>query len=691
MSKDMYNNSAFLGKSLYNLQPAGRINESALNGFLNDFIKNGVITDTSAGTGAGDQIFGVITADILNTNIVNSAQEFSLGDNGLLRIIPTDQQRINDAFTYGTMLTTNLYSRQAGLASGYTSIKLSVPYVYNEPDRILVASNKEAPDNFLEVSNSKFRVTGPFTFIKSTKTSFKGPIITLGYYDREESTFEGATTLNLKTYDKGIVMERVESNTMSLDNIKFSYMGYSQNLDRFVMYKDGKYTGTDKYYYPKMDGTPSDQEAVLTEYNIGRNPDTIGQVAGNSALEVDTIYTNTINSSDHTTSKSITINSYDRMTIGVSRAVGDTDPNRNFDLLLDVAGKIIMKSGGGDGTVQTSATDYRIESETGTFINAYNPDNLTYMGVPVFIGYESTVNVDNYLKTTYISTGVDTRNADTMVEFGGDFIASNGTTASSKLLIDGSITGNNNNDIHGIYSGPTINVPNTNSINYVSNLTLQPSVLNLGTGSNVNTSSTLHVVGATSNATNNYSILSSQGNVRFLGSDITNAHLDWSNDTLDLFNARLSVNSEVSNLPVLSFGVPESGTSFYTLKRTNVDGSNELFVDGNITRITLEDNTNYTIIGTIMASQGSDTCASYRVEYCLSIRNGIKIQKYFRLNVIVCDIDINDNEIFDLVVSYTGNQTNFVSGDCITVTGTNTNNTATNWFGLLEVTTLKKP
>lgn len=682
MSKSIYGYDT-LGKSLYNLRTTGYVEGPALNNFLDNFI-NG-ITPEGGSSGSGDQIFSVLSSDISNTNIINVIDELAIGSGNLLRIIPLNQQIINDAFTYGVMITTNLYSPQTGSALGYTSIKLDVPYVYNEPDHILVAINKEAPDNFLEVSNSKFRVTGPFTFIKSIKTSVKTPTVTLGYYDREESTFESSSTLEFKEYDKGIVMERVENDDRTLDGIKFSYMGYSQVLDRFVMYRDGQYTGTELYKYPKMDGTPSNETGILNEYNIDRNPATIGLPAGNSKLEVDTIYVNNITSSDHTNTSKLTLSSHDNMTISVNRAPGDTDPNKNFDLLFDVAGKIIVNSSGA-GTIQSSTSDYRIQSETGTFINAYNSDNPNLMAVPVYIGYGSTISIDNYLKTTYISTGVSTRNIDTMVEIGGTFTASGGVGAGSKLLVDGTIIGNTDNDVYGIYSKPTIDVPaGNNFVNYVSNVTLQPPVLNIGSGSDVDTSATLHVIGATANATNNYSILSSQGDVRFLGSSTTGAYMGWSNDALNLFNSRLYIDS------VLSFGIPGTNTNFYTLKREGVNGTNELFVDGISTRIELENDTSYTITGTIMACQGTDTCASYRVEYCLSIRNGVKKEKYQRLTVIVCDIDVSDNEIFDVIVGYSGNVTNFTNGDYITVTGTNTNNTNTNWLALLEVLVLKKP
>ena len=685
MAKNI-NGGDFLSKSLYNMQPV-KFTTDSLSSFLNNFTLSSVDTSNAA----GDQIFGMITSDIANINITNIYGELNIGTGNILRIIPTDQQIINDAFTYGVMITTNLYSKQSGLATGYTSLKLDVPYVYNEPDKVLVVANKEAPDNFLEIANSKFRVTGPFTFIKSTKTSFKAPVITLGYYDREESTFEGSNTLAFKSYDKGLIMERVETNDKVLSGIKFSFFGYKQDVNRFVLYSDGQNIGTDTYYYPKMDGSSSDELGVLREYNIGRNPSTIGQNAGNGTLEVDTVYINKIISADNTDTRKLTINSYDDMIISVNRDNGDVDLNKNFDLLLDVAGKIVVNSEGPSGTIQTSTNDYRIQSKTGTFINAYNHDYPLLSSIPVYIGNESTISIDNYVKTTYVSTGVDVRNKDTMVEIGGDFIADDGIGAGSKLLIDGSISGYDNNDIHGIYSKPTIIVQPNNSVNYVSNFTLQPSNLQIESNSDVNTSSTLHVIGATSNATNNYSILSSQGDIKFLGSQSTGSYLKWSDDSLHLFNSRLYINSELADLPVLSFGISGSDTNYYTLKRLGVDGTNELYVDGISSRIALEDNTNYTITGTVMASQGTDKCASYRVEYCLSIRNGIKIQKYFRLNVIVCDIDVNDDDIFDLLIGYSGDPTNFSIGDSVTVTGINTNNSITNWYALLEVTSLIKP
>ena len=699
MSKSNASNQDFLGKSLYNIQlnnnnniQFSEANTNSLSNFLNNFISSA--SDNSDST--GNKIFNKVTSDVVNMNFASVLGELTIGTEGALRIVPTDLQRINDTFINGIMLTTNFYNTQTGLATGFTSIKLDVPYVYNEPDRILNATNKEAPDNFLEITNSKFRVTGPFTFIKSTKTSFKSPIITLGYYDREESTLENSTTLNFKSYDKGLVMERVENNNKILSGIKFSFVGFKQSSGRFVMYKDGNYVGKDSYFYPKMDGTPGDELAFYKEYNIDRNPNTIGTNEGNGTLEVDTIYTNNIISSDSTNTRTLSINAYDEMTISVQRAEGDTDQNKNYDLILDVAGKIIMNSAGQNGTIQKSINDYKIQSETGVYINSYNPDYPSLISIPIYIGYESTVTIDNYLKTTYISTGVNVRNCDTMVEIGGDFISGDGIGAGSKLLIDGSITGFEENDIHGLYSKPTIIVPpsnlvNPNSVNYVSNVTLQPPNLQIGSNSEVDTSATLHIIGATDNAAHNYSILSSQGDVKFLGAQSTRAYLGWSNDSLQLYNSGLYINSESSNSPVLSFGVFGSNTNYYTLKRMNVNGTNELFIDAISARINLEDNTNYTITGTIMASQGTNICASYKVEYCLSIRDGVKYQKCYKLNVIVCDIDNEDNYIFDVIMGYSGDPASFSNNDSITVTGININNIDTNWLALLEVTSLEKP
>lgn len=684
MSKDLYNNSAFLGKSLYNLQPAGRVTESALSNFMNNFIGNNDIQNDGS---AGNNVFGVVAADIVNSNVIYALQDFSVGTGNLLRIIPLDLQRINDAFTYGVMITTNLYSSQSNLANGYTSIKLDVPYVYNIADHVLDVMNKEAPDNFLEVSNSKFRVTGPFTNIKSTKTSFKAPNITLGYYDREESGFEAATTLNLKTYDKGIVMERVEVNNATVDDIKMSYMGYSQEFGRFVMYKDAVYSGTEQYRYPKMDGSPSDDIGVLSEYQIDRNPLTLGLNEGSSSLEVDNIYTNNIIASDHTGNRSLKLYSYDQMEINVERAVGDTDLNRTFDLLLNVEGRIIMNSLGEEGTTQSSDNDYRIQSLTGTFINAYNPDNLSYMGVPVYIGYNSMVDINNWLRTTYISTGVTNRNTDTMVEIGGNFESYAGLTAGSKLLISGSITGESNNNIHGTYSKPTINVPTNSTVNNISNITLDPLTLNLLTGSSVETSSTLHIVGATTTANNNYALLVSDGEVRFTQND---AYLNWANGSLNLENTSLNITSNNDDFPIISYGDDISKNNIYTVKRNNVDGTNELFIDGIGARILLNDDTTYYVTGRITASQGSNI-AAFEIKYCLTINNSIKLQKYYLMNETYCDISTTGENLFDVIVSYSGDDTNFVIGDGLTITCSNINNIVTNWFGQIDVITVSKP
>lgn len=686
MSKNLYNNGSSGSKSLYGIDNSGTISASMVASILAASANSSVTTDQFGAVASdGNKVFGVLSADTMTGNVTAVIQKLTVGTGGLLQIIPTDQVKINDALTYGVLITTN--NHNTGADTGYTGVKINVPYIFNEPDHAPVAALSEAPDNFLDISNTKFRVSGPFTFVKSVKTSFKGPLLTLGYYDREEASFVGSTTLELKKYDKGIIMERIENNSGLLSDVKFSYMGYSQNLGRFVMYNDGVYTGTDRYYYTNKDGTLSSDQGVLTEYNVGRNPN--ADSTNPSTLEVDRIYTNHIVASDHTGSRSLVLNSYDTMTIGVNRFPGDTNPNRNFDLLLDVSGKIIVTSAGSQGTVQYSEHDYRIQSKTGTYINYADPSDPNYKNVPVFIGNKSTTIIDNYLQTTYISTGVLTRNGDTMVEIGGDFVAETGLGADSKLLVDGSITGHQTDNIHNIYSKPTIYVPTNSSINYVSNTTLQPSNLVLNSGSSVNTSSTLHLVGATSNATNNYSLLSSAGEIRFLGSPSTGAYMSWANDALNLYNAHIYINPQAgSTVPYLEIGTLGSKTDVYAIRRFNVDGSlQELFVDGISTQVPLLDNTSFTVTGTVEGYQTSGKIGSFKFEYCLTVNNGIKSEKWYNLNIIYCDED-SSGYIYDFMVSYSGDPVNFVSGDAITFKGTNTNSTNTNWFANLFVTSL---
>jgi hypothetical protein len=683
MSKNISNYGDFLGKSLYNLQPTIQTNNSDINDFLNNFINNSGLSGSGGSGSSGNQIFGLITSDITNTNLLNITQGVSVGTNELLRIIPIDQQIINDAFVYGVMITTNQYTAGGGLSTGYTSIKLDVPYVFNQPDHVPDIFNKEAPDNFLEISNSKFRVTGPFSFTKSIKTSFKSPNISLGYYDREESSVFGAKTLDYKTYDKGIVMERVENNNKNISDIMFSYIGYSQNLDRFVMYRDGVYTGTDTFIYPNMNGADSFETGILSEYNIGRNPDSIGLDTGISSLDIDTIYINTINSADHTNSRKLTLNSYDTMTINVSRNIGDVDIDKNFDYLLNIDGNIIINSNGDNGIFQHSINNYIIQSELGTYINT------DYTKVPIYIGNESMININNYLQTTYISTGVIEKNLYTTIEFGGNFIPTDNTNDGTILLVNGIISSNPNNNIYGILSTPTINIPQQNHVNSVSNTRLEPINLNLNTNSIVDISSTLHVVGATTNAILNYSILSSQGNIKFNGSNLTDSYLSWENDKLNLYNSSLNINSQLND-PILNIGENGIQTQFYLLKRMNVSGINELFINNSeIDRIPIYNNKLYTISGIIQGVQLNTKICSFKIEYCLLVSNFIKTEKSFILSHLNCDLDVNSNYIFDVIIKYTGHPTNFVDGDCFTITGININGEFTNWFSNLSVTILQ--
>ena len=365
---------------------------------------------------------------------------------------------------------------------------------------------------------------------------------------------------------------------------------------------------------------------------------------------------------------------------------------RNFDLELNVEGKIIVTSAGGQGTVQYSNFDYRIQSNTGTYLNAADPADSEYKEIPVYLGYQSMVEINDWGKATYLSTGVEERNTDTMVQIGGDFTAEGGVTAGSKLLIDGSITGESNNNIHAFYSNPTVYVPASNDINYVSNTTLQPQTIVLNDGSSVNTSSTLHVTGATSNASNNYAILSSDGEVRFMGSSSTGAYMSWDNDALNLYNAHIYINPQAGSfVPYLEIGTTGSQTNIYAIKRSGVDGTNELFVDGISTQVPLLDNTTYTVRGTVTGIQASGAKCSLDIYYCLTINNGIKTKEFEETRIRYCPVNDDDEYIFDVAVGFTGNATTYSSDDGLQFIGTNITSGDTNWFADIFVTILNSP
>lgn len=663
------------GKSLYN-SSIGQLPSGALdtvNAFLESIKGNPTTDQFGAAASDGNKVFGVLSADTMTGNITTILQELLIGNGNLLQFIPSDQTKINDTLTYSVLVTTNNY--QLSGSTGYTSVNINIPYVFNDADHVPDAQNKEAPDNFLNIQNTKFRVSGPFSYLQSVKTAAKSPSLTLNYFDRVNASKLGSTELDLYKWETGIIAERVEQ---SGGPIKFSYMGYSQQLDRFVMYRTGKYTGTTPYNYTLKNNTLSSQTGTLTEYNIDRiHYDPLAFPAQdpkdlNTALEVDTIYTNTITGSDHTTTRGLTFNSYDDMIINVTPD-GINPPVGNCDLFLNTYGEIHMNQGVG---------------------NSNSGAGSITLGSTIKLGHNSTTQIDNYLQSlSYLSVGVTTQNMTTVTEIGGSF-TSPGTGIGTDVLIDGTINTSGVDDAHGLYSSPVVIIPANNltisqaGTANVSNVTLRPVDLTIGNNSAVNQSSTLHITGATSNASQNYAMLVDQGVVKFIGPN--NSYMSWDSNALNLFNANININPQPgSTVPYIQIGTRGKETNVYALtSHPDVIGQVELYVDGISTRIPLDDNTAFTIWGTITAIQNDATQGGFCIECVISVINGIKKLKWQNVKPIFVDNDNTGDTIFDLIIDYSGDPTNYVLGDAIIFLANSKNGSTTRWLGNIYVSIL---
>ena len=693
MSKDLANrNTGSQGKSLYNIGDAGSIDGSQLSTLLSQFLSGGgsVTTDQFGAVAPdGDKVFGVLSADMMTGNITAVLQKLTIGQDNLLQMIPSDLKIINDNRVYGVLITTNNMTTTG--STGYTGIDLAVPYIYDDADHVPVTDNKEAPDNFFNIKNTKVKITGPFTYIKSIKTAFTDPIITLGYYDRVDASTIGSTELTLKKYEKGIAMERVEADG---GTVKFSFMGYSQNLDRFVFYRTGQYTGTDPYRFVKKDGTPASGTGILTEYNIDRiaQDNSIGSTQDpldvTTNVDIDSLYTNTISSADHTYTRKLNINAYDDMTIKVGVDLTETSPpTRNYDFLLSTEGGLTMKSTGTGGAIYDSTQALKIRSQTSTYINA--DTGFGYTAKPIYIGNGSTAQLSNYLQVLgqlqVTSSDSVAKTVNTQMEIGGSFTAQNST--GSLFLIDGELTGSATNDTHGILSKPKFIIPPTSTNSAVwnaSNVTLDPPDLTIGVGASVQKSCTLCVTGASTEAVENYALYVDSGIVKFKGPN--NSYISWADDALNLYNAHIYVNPQPgSNVPYLEIGTKGKSTNIYALSRTDVIGENELFVDGlgPAVRIPIIDNTVYSITATITAGQADGKSCMFRINFTMTIIGGIKTVRQYKM-----DSDWNCDDIFDFIISHSGDATNWVTSDGFTFTGYNSNGSATRWLSNTFVSVL---
>lgn len=638
----------------------------------------------------GNQVFGVIAADSATLNSTTILQKLLLGDGGLFQIIPQDRVKVNESFVNSVLLTTNQYVDRASV--GYTSVVFRVPYVFNIPDYVPNPDNKEAPDNYLNIANTKFKVSGPITSIESIKTTFTAPVITLNYFDRPNAFLDPMNVLKIKQWDKGIVMERVEENG---GPIKFSFMGYSQPLDRFVFFKTGTYTGTDSYNYVNRDGTLNTSTGILNEYNIDRihyDPTNISQNINDlvTKVDIDSLFINDITSADHTSTRKLNINSYDdlKITVGEDPTEGMI-AGRNYDYNLIVQGT----------TTTTGKKNVIIESQTGLYLNPGSSTNSTLNSVPIYAGNLSTLKVNDHLQTTYLSAGMQSnsiipRNKSTIMEIGGSFTAPN-LGRSSLGLIDGTIETFGIDDSHLLYSSGSINVSDDNlnisseGTEDVSNVTLMPLNLTIGNNSKVKRSSTLCVMGSTTDADENYSIYCDQGIVKFKGPN--NSYVSWDNDALNLFNARIYVNPQPgSSVPYIEIGKTGKQTSIYSFSSLpDVTGTAELYVDGISTRVLITDNTSLTITGVIGAIQAGNIGYSGEIKCFVTIINSVKKIWTQSVHDIYNSYDnVTGERMFDFVFDYTGDDINFVNGDCLRFTGYSYNAMPTRWIATIDIQTL---
>jgi len=643
--------------------------------------------DNTISTVDGDKSFGVITTDdiIINNNL-------SIGSDELLQIIPAQELTINGVATNSTIVTTKEMMTTGDI--GYTSIKFIVPYVFDEPDHVPDASKNEAPDNYLEIENSKFRVTGPFTIIKSVRAVFTEPIITISYIDKVDANTSDSTVLALNTYDRGISYEYTTENNGA---IKLGFFGYSWEKGRFVFYQSAAYNGQTDYEYVGKDGIKFPGGGKLTDYNV-ISTDTITP----TKVDIDSLYTNTISSAYYTTmpapfqnfkNRKLNINAHDDMTIsvGIDTTENPSPPARNYNYTLTSKGKINMTAGDsstistltctstGQMSFQSSSSltctstgqmSFQSSSVNGIIIGTVNS------GYPVNIGSSSTIKINNYLQATnYLSVGATTRNSNTIAEIGGSFTATSGIC--SGLLLDEIITGVGTYPIYSTYSTPTINTPAGQAVPNVANMSLLSSSLNISSGGSVARSSTLYIDGATSNATENYAIYVNSGNIKFMGTN--NSYMSWENNSFSIFQGGVLVNQTVitgTTAPVLSVTTRNNSTSMYTMFKQAVTSTSEseLFVDGSSTRIAISNNHIYNISGTIAATQSDGTSASFRIEATIAYVGGTKSVKQLTITVLH-----NDSDLFSFDVSTTS------SGDNLYFAGQSNSATSTNWYGNIFV------
>ena len=184
---------------------------------------------TSSGAD-GDKAFGALTADSIVAGEITVQNDFYFKDedDNLLRITETEPFTVNGTLVRGVAITNSNIEEQN---NDYRSIKLIVPYMHNTPDFVPDPEKSEAPDNYFEIANTKFKVSGPLTIMKSIRTVFTSPILTVSYLDKVEASIVDSEALNSTEYDRGISFEYTTGDSTP---IKLGFYGYSMKKKRFV-------------------------------------------------------------------------------------------------------------------------------------------------------------------------------------------------------------------------------------------------------------------------------------------------------------------------------------------------------------------------------------------------------------------------------------------------------------------------
>ena len=286
MSKDIQNVYKKEGKSIYYSDVSSTIDVSqTISDFLKDVQNISVQTTTTASE---------LTFDIITCGIMNVLEKFTIDNNFI--IVQNDdfieESTIPSTPDFILLSTTNNYG-----------MYLRVPYIYIRGEDIgevldhdYVPIGGEAAETWLTIIDSKFKVTGPFTQIKSDKTAFRDKIITVGYIDRVELvnglyvlSGNDDNDINSNT-SRGVDFEYTDFDT-DPTIVKLGFMGYSFERNRFIFYKDATY---------QFSGDLTNENKISKN-----NPNILNE------FDLDHIYTNKIHASEDTTIDYIEIISND--------------------------------------------------------------------------------------------------------------------------------------------------------------------------------------------------------------------------------------------------------------------------------------------------------------------------------------------------------------------------------------------